>query len=205
MKKIILLITVLFAISLAKAQTTIADTLANLQVIANNKSVFVGKPFSVLLDSLKYKMVYFSPHADITSDISKETSTSFYFIDPESLEDFQSAYIKVFWEPYLNYAISDKIYDDYDGWSPQAEQFYRKGVIKKIEVSAKIVTTTLPPSDHWVVVSCVYKKVYLNDTELWQWRYEITKKFCENGVLGTDAEISYSTNSVPVEFCGNVE
>jgi len=54
-------------------------------------------------------------------------------------------------------------------------------------------------------VSCVYKKVYLNDTELWQWRYEITKKFCENGVLGTDAEISYSTNSVPVEFCGNVE
>jgi hypothetical protein len=39
-----------------------------------------------------------------------------------------------------------QIYGAYDGWSPQAEQFYRDGIVKKIEVSAKIVTTTLPPS-----------------------------------------------------------
>jgi hypothetical protein len=148
MKSFILLISALFAINMARAQSSMADTLANLQAIDNNKSVFVGKPFSVLLDSLKYKMVYFSPHADITSDISKETSTSFYFIDPESLEDFQSAYIKVFWKPYLDHKIAMQIYGAYDGWSLQAEQFYRKGIIKKIEVSAEIVTTTLPPTGH---------------------------------------------------------
>ncbi len=148
MKKVILLLSVLVTINMAKAQSSMADTLANLQAIDNNKSVFVGKPFSVLLDSLKYKMVYFGPDAGITSDISKETSTRFYFINPESLEDFQSAYIEVFWKPYLDHKIAMQIYGAYDGWSLQAEQFYRKGIIKKIEVSAEIVTTTLPPTGH---------------------------------------------------------
>lgn len=58
---------------------------------------------------------------------------------------------------------------------------------------------TCTAQGRWIVVSCIYKKVLIDG--LYQWRYEITRKYCENGVLGTDSSIEYSTSAVPVESC----
>ncbi|WP_447640821.1 MULTISPECIES: hypothetical protein [Chitinophagaceae] len=55
-----------------------------------------------------------------------------------------------------------------------------------------------PP--RWIVVSCVYKKVMVDGLN--QWRYEITKRYCNDGNLGTDTQVTVSTTKADVESCG---
>jgi len=74
-----ILIIAVISLSKANAQTNIPDTLAYMKTIVANKNQFIGKPFSVLLDSLKIQIKFFSPCTDITSNIYKETSTRYSF------------------------------------------------------------------------------------------------------------------------------
>ena len=119
------------------AQAQVADTLVYLRQIENNKSKYINQPFSLLLNDLKIIPMFFSPGPGITSDISKETSTSFYFIIPEFMEDFGSYNFEIEWTTPLNSKISGPIYDNgsYRGeWRPEAEQFYKIGIVKDISV-----------------------------------------------------------------------
>ena len=94
---LIIVITFLLTHTLHAQTIPVTDTLGYLKSIYANKSQFIGKPFSNLLDSLKINIVYFGTNAGITSDKSKETSSAFYFIIPEYFEDFASRYIEIYW------------------------------------------------------------------------------------------------------------
>lgn len=137
MKQLLFILTTAFFLSNALAQTT-TDTLNYLKTFETNKAAYIGKPFSILQDSLKIQIKYFSPLAGFSNDKSKETSTAFYFIIPESIEDLSTQYIEVFWEPYLNSDMSHEIYrnapDDAANWIPAAKAFYKNGIIKDIKV-----------------------------------------------------------------------
>ena len=94
MKKIIILLFIaLFAITKSNAQTTaVTDTLAYLKSIEANKALYIGQPFSVLMDSLKINIKFFSPFASIPYDKNKETSTSFSFYFPQNAEEIYLTY-----------------------------------------------------------------------------------------------------------------
>ena len=66
MKKIIIIlffVLIAFAKN-AKAQTSgVPDTLAYLQSIVANKAQYIGQPFSVLKNSLKFNLLFVLPHA----------------------------------------------------------------------------------------------------------------------------------------------
>jgi hypothetical protein len=106
MKKIIILLFIaLFAITKSNAQTTaVTDTLAYLKSIEANKALYIGQPFSVLMDSLKINIKFFSPFASIPYDKNKETSTSFSFYFPQNAEEIYLTYpsLEIYWLPYLN-------------------------------------------------------------------------------------------------------
>ena len=134
---ILLLISTCFFSTVQAQNTPITDTVAYLKSIEARKAGYIGQPFSKLLDSLKIDIRYFSPRSGIYSDKSKETSTAFRFIIPEYLEDFQSGYIEIFWEPYLDADQSSIIFDeaaDNDRWNTAAKAFYKNGIIKDIKV-----------------------------------------------------------------------
>ena len=136
MKRIFIILIAVLLTQASKAQT-VTDTLAYLKTFETNKASYIGKPFSNLLDSLQIDIRYFGPLASLTYDKSKETSTRFYFIIPEYLEDIQSGYIQIFWEPYLNADQSSIIFDeaaDNDRWNTAAKAFYKNGIIKDIKV-----------------------------------------------------------------------
>ena len=201
MKKIILIIGVFFILFDSHAQSSNqTDTLGYLKYIYQHKDQFIGKPFSVLLDSLKIKIVYFGPNAGLSNDMTKETNTIFYFINPTSVEDFSSMNIDIFWQKYLDANISDRIFSNSEGWNNEARDFYKNGIVKSIYVSDDIkYYSPNTTSSRWIVVSCVYKKVLVDGS--YQWRYEVTKKLCNNGKLGEETQVSYSTSKVDVESC----
>ena len=79
-----------------KAQTYgVPDTLSYLQSIVANKAQFTGQPFSVLLDSLKIQIKFFSPFGAIPHDKNKETSTSFAFYFPQTEDEMYLTYPKL--------------------------------------------------------------------------------------------------------------
>ncbi len=108
MKKIISIILIpiiILSIGRVSAQTYgVSDTLSYLQSIVNDKAFYIGKPFSVLRDSLKIEIKYFNQNTDITSDINKETSTSFGFYFPQENQNFYLTYprIRIKWQTDLN-------------------------------------------------------------------------------------------------------
>ncbi len=113
------------------------DTIGILQNIVANKNLYIGKPFSELEKAMPMKIKAFFPTADITSDISKETSTIFYFIRPEYVDDFEQPSLEVYWSPYLNAEISDEIFrnaPDGDYWLPEAKACYKDAIIKDIHI-----------------------------------------------------------------------
>lgn len=140
MKKIFLILVFLTVVFIknTSAQPPITDTLAYLQTIVANKSFFIGKPFSVLEDSLKLPVKFFSPFASIHHAKNKETSTSFAFYFPLTAEDLWLTYpkLEISWYPYLNAAQSDLLYTQYRsvGWSPALSSFYATGVIADISI-----------------------------------------------------------------------
>lgn len=102
MKKIIFisLITISVFAEDTKAQA-VPDTLAYLQTIVNNKAAYIGQPFSVLMDSLQIQIKYFSRFPGLPNDMTKETSTSFSFYNPVSMDDFYLIYpvLRISWQP----------------------------------------------------------------------------------------------------------
>ena len=122
------------------AQTVppISDTLSYLQSIVNNKSQYIGQPFSVLMDSLQIQIKFFSPFAGIHHDKTKETSTSFSFYFPTNHEEIYLTYpsLDIYWHPYLNSTQSHLLYSQYRtvGWCPTIKSFYSTGMIADIRV-----------------------------------------------------------------------
>jgi hypothetical protein len=140
MKKplIVLLLTITVCSKNSKAQNAeTPDTLAYLQTIVANKNFYIGKPFSVLIDSLKIEIKFFSPFASIHYAITKETSTSFSFYLPQSADDHYLSYprLEVYWLPYLNAKQSSTLFDTYDGrWAPDVISHYGTGIISDIKI-----------------------------------------------------------------------
>ncbi len=141
MKKIFLIL--LFSLTVVakkvNAQTIpVTDTLAYLQTIVANKSQFVGRPFSVLMDSLKIQIKFFSPFAAIHYDKNKETSTQFSFFFPQTADDIYLTYpsLEIYWQPYLNIIQSDLLYSQFRsiGWNQQIATYYSSGIIADIKV-----------------------------------------------------------------------
>jgi len=107
LKKIFLILVLIIAISAKDtyAQNGVPNTLAYLQTIVDNKSNYIGQPFSVLLDSLQIQIKYFSRFPGLHHDKTKETSTSFSFYLPQDdFNDFYLTYpkLEIYWQPYLN-------------------------------------------------------------------------------------------------------
>lgn len=141
MKKIILIISILitgFAINVNAQTPQVTDTLAYLQSIVYNKSAFIGKPFSVLMDSLQIQIKFFSPFAGISYDKSQETSTSFSFYFPQTADEIYLTYpsLEIYWHSPLNAEQSNLLYNEYNGggWAPPVAAFYSTGIIADINI-----------------------------------------------------------------------
>jgi len=136
MKKITFILIALAVAATTKAQTTtVTDTVAYLKSIETQKSLFVGKPFSVLLDSLKIDIKAFAGTPNPTN-ISKEKATSFYFVNPKYLEDFSEKYLRIEWATELDGTRSDEIFDTptvSGTWIAEARDFYKTAIIKDIK------------------------------------------------------------------------
>ena len=150
MKRVfILLAAVYFLSAKANAQTNIVtDTVGYLRSVYANKSQFINKSFSVLLDSLKIPIKAFSTHT-LISDKSKESHTRFYFAIPESVDDFGEKHIIISWITPLNANESAIIYNESEEggiWIPAAKNFYKTGTIREIRVSDDIKNATANPS-----------------------------------------------------------
>ena len=138
MKKVLLILVVFLH---AKAQLRaqgVPDTLQYLKTIVQNKSQYIGQPFSKLLKDLEINIQYFSPDGGIWHDRSKETSTSFSFYFPTRAEDINLAYpfLKIIWKDPLNALQSGSIYDQSDRgrFSSEARLFYLSGIIEDIKI-----------------------------------------------------------------------
>jgi hypothetical protein len=140
--KQVIIVTLFFlfaSFSKVNAQSVgVPDTLAYLQSIVANKAFFIGKPFSVLRDSLKIQIKHFSPHAHIPYDKNKETATSFAFYFPFSTADHYLSYprLRVSWLPYLNATQSDIIWESNNGgsWNTNSNAFYNNAIIHDIDI-----------------------------------------------------------------------
>ena len=121
----------------ANAQAGVSDTLAYVNQIKANKSQYIGKPFSVLLADLQAGIKFFTPRSGMSAYKNKETSTGFYFIIPEYMEDFGSYNFEIKWATPLDRAVTDQIYGSgqYAGqWRPEPAQYYGTGIIADIVV-----------------------------------------------------------------------
>lgn len=119
-----------------KAQ--VPDTLAYMQQVVNNKAQFVGKPFSVLMDSLKIYLKFFTPGRTEPFNKNKEVSTFFSFVFPETAEDMYLAYPMLYinWQTSLNAVQIDELYrqNDGGGWSPQVSAFFANAIVSDIRI-----------------------------------------------------------------------
>jgi len=137
MKKIFILLCAFFVLNSTNAQTGVPDTLAYLNQIKANKNYYIGKSFSVLLNDLQPAIKFFTPRGGLSAYKMKETTTGFYFIIPEYMEDFGSYNFEIKWATPLNRNISGSIYSSgqYAGqWRAEASQFYSTGIIADIIV-----------------------------------------------------------------------
>ncbi len=141
MKKYIIAVFIVFGfcVKSSNAQNTqVTDTLQYLQLIVSNKTQYVGQPFSKLLDSLQIQIKHFSPFSANSYDISKETSTSFSFYYPNTIDDFYLTYpkLEIVWQLPLNAIQSDALWENNNGggWSPVVKNFYAVGIIADIKV-----------------------------------------------------------------------
>lgn len=137
-KLIILLFTIFIGFTQTKAQSFgVPDTLAYLQTLVVNKAFFIGKPFSVLRDSLKIQIKHFSPFPGIHYDNTRETSTSFSFYFPNSSADYYLTYprLRISWYPNLNFDQSALYFNQFNGgWVPTVINYYAAAIIHDIGI-----------------------------------------------------------------------
>jgi hypothetical protein len=141
MKRILAILIIAVAISGKKAVAQnygVPDTVAYLQSIVANKALFIGKPFSILRDSLKIEIRKFNPISEISYDTRKETSTAFSFYFPQTVNDFNLSFPKliVSWVPYLDANRSRINYNTSNGggWSTAIADYYKTGIVSDIRV-----------------------------------------------------------------------
>jgi hypothetical protein len=143
MKKIIVLIILFIGIAFSKQvnaqiNSGVPDTLAYLQTIVANKVLYIGKPFSVLVDSLKIQIKFFSPFSGLSAHIDKETSTSFSFYFPQNADEIYLTYpcLDIIWQTPLNKPQSMLLYNQnpIGGWSAAVAAFYSTAIIAEIKV-----------------------------------------------------------------------
>ena len=135
MKKIIIIAVCLFLIKTNASKAQVTDTLAYLQQIVANKSSYIGKPFSALENDLKIQIKNFSPMAGIFTDITKETSTSIWFIKPVTMADYSAERLIIYWQPYLDHKAAMSLFQQNKGvWVSEVDAFYSTGIIKDITV-----------------------------------------------------------------------
>lgn len=139
MKKIFVILLFLTTLVFSKEnKAQVPDTAAYLQSLVSSKAQFVGQPFSVLMDSLKIQIKYFSPFGAIPHDKNKETSTSFSFIFPQTEDDLYLTYpkLEIYWQSYLNAIQSWELYKNNSGggWSSAVAAFYANGIVVDIKI-----------------------------------------------------------------------
>ena len=142
MKKLILLFLVLNLLTgfSLKAQTGVPDTLLYLKTIVQHKAHYIGQPFSKLLDSLQIQIKYFFPFAAIPHNRTKETSTSFSFFFPPTIDDLYLCFpmLRVTWLNPVNGDAdrSDMLRNQYDsvGWNSVIINNYSSRIIGDIKV-----------------------------------------------------------------------
>lgn len=199
-KHIIIVLYFLLSFLTAQSQTLpVTDTLAYLKSIEARKAEFIGQPFSNLLNELKINIIEFGPVGANSNDIKQETGAIFRFKYADINRNYHDDPILIiYWRSYVDINQSNAIASQtsvYGKWTNSARQYYKNFIIDDIIVDGKN-----PPPPKWVVTSCVYKKVKLEDG-LYYYRYVVTKQLCTDGVLGTQTEVTYSTTSVPTEGC----
>jgi hypothetical protein len=141
MKKILIALFCIIAIDQKDGNAQIPlvnDTLDYLETIVNRKAEFIGRPFSVLKDSLQFQIRYFHPREGIVYDITKETSTKIAFYFPQVADDMYLTYpsLEIYWQTALNATQSNELYRQTDGggWSSTVAAFYSNAIIKDIKL-----------------------------------------------------------------------
>ena len=138
MKKIILILTITIFSKNINAQIGVPDTLTYLNSIVANKNIYVGQPFSVLYNVLSIQVKFFQPFAAIHYDKNKETSTSFSFYFPLTIDDMYLAYpkLEIYWQSNLNINQSGLLYSQNNGggWDTTVYNFYKNAIIADIKV-----------------------------------------------------------------------
>lgn len=113
------------------------DTLAYLNQVKANKNYYIGKSFSVLLNDLTINIKSFFPTSGMSAYKNKETSTSFYFIIPEYMEDFGSYNFEIIWASPLDRNVTGQIFRSGQRageWRTIAAQYYGTGIVADIKV-----------------------------------------------------------------------
>lgn len=166
--------------------------------IEANKSYYIGKTFSVFYNALAVKPKTVEGII-AQKNIYIERGHVFYFEIPDSTSD---TFIYIEWqEPPLKTQTLQYQNKVERNFNIQEYPTYKDLIISKLELYPNgIQPPPPPPPGRWIVVSSVYKKVKLEDG-LYYWRYEITKKYCQNGILGITTQVSYATTNEPVESC----
>jgi hypothetical protein len=141
----VLLLTITVCSKNSKAQHSGAlDTVAYLQTIVDNRNFYIGKPFSVLIDSLKIPIQYFSPFTGIHYDRSREAATFFSFYFPKTWREKHLTYpkLEITWEDPFNSKLTTALYDynNGGGWSPLIAEIYAEGIIANIKIRTKVQT-----------------------------------------------------------------
>jgi hypothetical protein len=143
MKKIVLIVAIVCCSAKSFCQsypTPVTDTLGYLRYLVANKQLFIGQPFSVLNDSLKIQIKYFSPFGAYHSDQSLETHSRFAFNFKNTLADFYLTYpgLQITWQQPLDLTLAYQIAQGYENtgfaWGTRAYQHYANAVVKDVRL-----------------------------------------------------------------------
>jgi hypothetical protein len=143
MKKVVVILfsflTILSASSEAQTSTGVSDTLAYLNNIVANKSLYIGQSFSVLADSFQISIKYFEPVASIHHKKNSEDQTFFAFYNSQTANDYDRMFPKlvIHWAPpFLVRSQSEAISkaDSLGGWNLIAKAHYSNAIIADIRV-----------------------------------------------------------------------
>lgn len=145
MKKLAFICIILLGICTTKSfgqsyPTPVTDTLNYLRYVVSNKQQFIGQPFSVLNDSLKIQIKYFSPYGAYHFDQSRETHSRFGFNFRNNFAEFYLTYpgIQITWQQPLDLVLAYQIAQGYENtgfaWGTRAYQHYSNAIIKDIRI-----------------------------------------------------------------------
>jgi hypothetical protein len=141
MKKAILYSLLFILTCNSRGQTTVGvpDTLAYLNNIVANKTLYIGQPFSVLADSFQISIKYFDPDASIHHKKNSENQTFFAFYNSQTTNDYDRMFpmLVIHWAPPfrdINLSIAIRNVDILGGWNLIAKAHYANAIIADIRV-----------------------------------------------------------------------